>query len=82
MKCRILDMIVHFGLGETIMVMITVSAVTMCMVANILYVAAILSFVSRILIRHCSNCHCDWENEWQTEFGDVGESPLKRKFWG
>jgi len=36
----------------------------------------------RILIRHCSNCHCDWENEWQTEFGDVGESPLKRKFWG
>lgn len=34
------------------------------------------------LIRHCSNCHCDWENEWETDFGDVGESQLRRKFWG
>lgn len=36
----------------------------------------------RNLIRHCYKCHCDWENEWWTEFGDVGESPLERKFWG
>lgn len=36
----------------------------------------------RNLIRHCYKCHCDWENEWWTEFGDVGESQLKRKFWG
>lgn len=35
----------------------------------------------RALIRHCENCGCDWENEWQTEFGDVGESQLRRKFW-
>ena len=34
------------------------------------------------LIRHCSNCHCDWVNEWEMEFGDVGESQLRRKFWG
>lgn len=36
----------------------------------------------RELIRHCENCHRDWENEWWTEFGDVGESQLRRKFWG
>ena len=36
----------------------------------------------RELIRHCNKCHCDWENEWWTENGDVGESQLKRKFWG
>lgn len=36
----------------------------------------------RYLIRHCENCHCDWENEWCTENGDVGESELRRKFWG
>ena len=36
----------------------------------------------RDLIRHCNKCHCDWENEWWTEFGDVGESQLRRKFWG
>ena len=34
------------------------------------------------LIRHCENCGSDWENEWWTEFGDVGESQLRRKFWG
>lgn len=34
------------------------------------------------LIRHCENCGCDWENEWWTENGDVGESELRRKFWG
>ena len=39
-------------------------------------------YEKRELIRHCSNCHCDWVNEWETEFGDVGESQLKRKFWG
>ena len=36
----------------------------------------------RELIRHCTNCHLDWENEWWTENGDVGESQLKRKYWG
>lgn len=36
----------------------------------------------RDLIRHCSKCHLDWENEWWTENGDVGESELRRKFWG
>lgn len=39
-------------------------------------------YEKRELIRHCGNCHCDWENEWETEFGDVGESQLRRKFWG
>lgn len=34
------------------------------------------------LIRHCEYCGSDWENEWWTEFGDVGESQLRRKFWG
>lgn len=36
----------------------------------------------RDLIRHCNKCHCDWENEWETQFGDVMESQLRRKFWG
>lgn len=36
----------------------------------------------RELIRHCNKCHLDWENEWWTENGDVGESQLKRKYWG
>lgn len=36
----------------------------------------------RQLIRHCDKCYCDWENEWWTENGDIGESKLKRKFWG
>ena len=38
----------------------------------------------RCLIRHCHNCHCDWENEFITLCGlsyNV-ESELKRKFWG
>jgi hypothetical protein len=36
----------------------------------------------RQLIRHCRKCLHDWENEWWTENGDVGESQLRRKFWG
>lgn len=36
----------------------------------------------RHLIRHCDICGSDWENEWCTENGDVGESELRRKFWG
>ena len=36
----------------------------------------------RYLIRHCGKCGCDWENEWWTENGDVGESQLRRKYWG
>lgn len=39
-------------------------------------------YEKRELIRHCNNCHRDWVNEWWTEFGDVGESQLCRKFWG
>ena len=39
-------------------------------------------YEKRDLIRHCSNCHRDWENEWCTENGDVSESQLKRKYWG
>lgn len=39
-------------------------------------------YEKRELIRHCNNCHCDWVNEWETQFGDVGESQLRRKFWG
>lgn len=36
----------------------------------------------RYLIRHCENCHRDWYNEWWTDNGDVGETQLRRKFWG
>lgn len=37
----------------------------------------------RDLIRHCSNCGCDWENEWIATIGNpVVESELRRKFWG
>lgn len=39
-------------------------------------------FESRNLIRHCKKCGLDWENEWWTENGDVGETDLERKFWG
>jgi len=40
------------------------------------------SYEKRYLIRHCRSCGCDWENEWWTEWGDVGESQLRRKFCG
>ena len=36
----------------------------------------------RDLIRHCESCHSDWVNEWEYEFGDTVESPLRRKYWG
>ena len=39
-------------------------------------------YEKRDIIRHCTNCHLDWENEWWTEYGDVGETALRRKFWG
>lgn len=39
-------------------------------------------YEKRNLIRHCRNCHRDWENEWEAQYGDVGESQLRRKFWG
>ena len=32
--------------------------------------------------KFCDKCGNDWENEWWTENGDVGESQLRRKFWG
>lgn len=31
------------------------------------------------LIRHCENCHRDWESEL---YEDGSESELRRKFWG
>lgn len=37
---------------------------------------------ARFLIRHCNNCHCDWENIWCIEEGETSETPLMRKFWG
>ena len=39
-------------------------------------------YEKRELIRHCENCHCDWVNELETQFGDVRESQMRRKFWG
>lgn len=36
----------------------------------------------RFLIRHCGNCHRDWENIWCFEEGETSETPLIRKFWG
>lgn len=39
-------------------------------------------YEKRFLIRHCEHCGADWENEWTTQWGDMGESALKRKFWG
>ena len=32
-----------------------------------------------LIIRHCKKCLRDWENYW---FETMGESQLKRKFWG
>ena len=36
----------------------------------------------RHLMWHCTECGCDYENYWETQFGDVGESQIKRKYWG
>lgn len=44
--------------------------------------AGCFGYEKRELIRHCKNCHSDWVNEWETQCGDVGESQLRRKFWG
>ena len=40
------------------------------------------NYIHKYITRHCSNCHSDWENEWDMQFGDVCESELRRKFWG
>lgn len=37
---------------------------------------------ARFLIRHCKQCHRDWENIWCTEDYETSETPLRRKFWG
>lgn len=34
------------------------------------------------LIWHCTECGCDYENYWETQWGDTGESMIKRKYWG
>lgn len=34
------------------------------------------------LIYHCANCGCDWDSEYISEFGDTGQSALKRHYWG
>ena len=34
------------------------------------------------LIYHCTNCGCDWDSEYISEFGDTGQSALKRHYWG
>ena len=39
-------------------------------------------YEERYLIRHCNKCGRDWENEWSTQWGDVCETQLRRKFWG
>jgi predicted RNA-binding Zn-ribbon protein involved in translation (DUF1610 family) len=39
-------------------------------------------YEERYLIRHCNKCGRDWENEWETQWGDVCETQLRRKFWG
>lgn len=36
----------------------------------------------RHLIWHCTECGCDYENYWETQWGDTGESMIQRKYWG
>ena len=36
----------------------------------------------RHLMWHCTECGCDYENYWETQWGDTMISALKRKFWG
>jgi hypothetical protein len=36
----------------------------------------------RHLMWHCTECGCDYENYWETQWGDTGESQIKRKMWG
>ena len=34
------------------------------------------------LIYHCESCGCDWDSEYTQEFGDEGQTGLKRHYWG
>ena len=36
----------------------------------------------RHLMWHCTECGCDYENYWETQFGDTSISKPQRKFWG
>jgi hypothetical protein len=36
----------------------------------------------RHLMWHCTECGCDYENYWETQWGDTGESKPQRKYWG
>ena len=34
------------------------------------------------LMWHCTECGCDYENYWETQWGDAGETQIQRKLWG
>ena len=36
----------------------------------------------RHLMWHCAECGCDYENHWETQWGDTAITPLTRKYWG
>lgn len=36
----------------------------------------------RHLMWHCTECGCDYENYWETQYGDTSISTIKRKYWG
>ncbi len=36
----------------------------------------------RHLMWHCPECGCDYENHWETQWGDTSISMIKRKYWG
>lgn len=36
----------------------------------------------RHLMWHCAGCGCDYENYWETQWGDTSESKIQRKYWG
>jgi hypothetical protein len=31
---------------------------------------------------HCTECGCDYENYWETQWGDTSETQIQRKHWG
>lgn len=34
------------------------------------------------LIYHCEHCGSDWDSQYQSSWGDSGQSALRRHFWG
>lgn len=34
------------------------------------------------LIYHCHNCGCDWYSNFIEDWGDQGQSALRRHYWG